>query len=85
MGVTSLGAHYSMGRALSLSDASFVLPIDFLRLPCIAVVALLAYGEPIDGWTLVGAAVIFAGNYWSVHREARVNPRRAAAPSNAPS
>lgn len=83
MGVTSLGAHYSMGRALSLSDASFVLPIDFLRLPCIAVVALLAYGERIDGWTMLGAAVIFAGNYWSVHREARVSSRPAATPAAA--
>ena len=69
MGVTSLSAHYSMGRALSLADASFVLPIDFLRLPCIAVVALLLYGEPIDGWTMLGAALIFAGNYWSVRRK----------------
>jgi drug/metabolite transporter (DMT)-like permease len=81
MGVTSLSAHYSMGRALSLSDASFVLPIDFLRLPCIAVVALLAYGEPIDGWTMLGAAVIFAGNYWSVHRETRVGQRPATTPA----
>lgn len=83
MGVTSLSAHYSMGRALSLADASFVLPIDFLRLPCVAVVALLMYGEPIDGWTMLGAALIFAGNYWSVRQETR--PRvstRAAAPTS---
>ena len=71
MGVTSLTAHYSMGRALSLGDASFVLPIDFLRLPFIALVALALYGEPIDGWTMLGAALIFAGNYWSVRAEAR--------------
>ena len=71
MGLTSLTAHYSMARALSLGDASFVLPIDFLRLPCIAVAALLLYGEPIDGWTLAGAVFIFAGNYWSVRRETR--------------
>src|SRR5678815_2933041 len=53
MGVTSLTAHYSMGRALSLGDASFVLPIDFLRLPFIALVALLLYGERVHGWTLL--------------------------------
>jgi drug/metabolite transporter (DMT)-like permease len=78
MGLTSLSAHYAMGRALSLADASFVLPIDFLRLPCVATVALLMYGEPIDGWTLLGAAMIFAGNYWSVHREARARTRAPA-------
>lgn len=71
IGLASLTAHYSMGRALSLGDASFVLPMDFLRLPCIAVVALLLFGEQIDGWTMAGAVLIFAGNYWSVRGETR--------------
>ena len=53
------------------SDASFVLPLDFLRLPLIAAVGLVLYGEPIDGWTILGAAVIVGGNYWSVRQEAR--------------
>jgi drug/metabolite transporter (DMT)-like permease len=84
MGATSLTAHYSMGRALALGDASFVLPLDFLRLPCIALTALLLYGEPIDGWTMLGAALIFAGNYWSVRFEATRRPV-AAGPAMAPS
>jgi drug/metabolite transporter (DMT)-like permease len=71
MGATALTAHYAMGRALALGDASFVLPLDFLRLPFIALAALFLYGEPIDGWTMLGAALIFAGNYWSVRHEAR--------------
>jgi drug/metabolite transporter (DMT)-like permease len=71
IGATALTAHYSMGRALGLGDASFVLPLDFLRLPFVALAALLLYGEPIDGWTMLGAALIFAGNYWSVRHEAR--------------
>jgi drug/metabolite transporter (DMT)-like permease len=71
MGATALSAHYAMGRALALGDASFVLPIDFLRLPVVALAALLLYGERIDGWTMLGAALIFAGNYWSMRHEAR--------------
>jgi S-adenosylmethionine uptake transporter len=71
MGATALTAHYAMGRALALGDASFVLPLDFLRLPFIALAALFLYGEPIDGWTMLGAALIFAGNYGSVRHEAR--------------
>ena len=74
MGATSLTAHYAMGRALSLADASFVLPLDFLRLPFVAVVALVLYGERIDARTLLGAALIFAGNYWSVREETRSRP-----------
>jgi hypothetical protein len=30
---------------------------------------LLIYGEPVDAWTMLGAALIFAGNYWSVRRQ----------------
>ena len=71
MGVTGLTAHYSMGRALSLADASFVLPMDFLRLPVIALIGLVRYGEPIDGATVLGATLIVAGNYWSLRRETR--------------
>ena len=81
MGATSLTAHYSMGRALSLADASFVLPLDFLRLPFVAVVGLVLYGERIDARTLLGAALIFAGNYWSVRQETRSRP---AAPLASP-
>ena len=83
MGATALSAHYAMGRALALGDASFVLPIDFLRLPLVALTALLLYGEPIDAWTMVGAALIFAGNYWSVRHEARaITSAAAAVPSD---
>jgi drug/metabolite transporter (DMT)-like permease len=74
MGATALTAHYSMGRALSLADASFVLPLDFLRLPCIALIGLVVYGERIAGWTVLGAALIVAGNYWSVRQETRRTP-----------
>jgi drug/metabolite transporter (DMT)-like permease len=38
IGVTGLGAHYSLAKALTLADVSLVNPVDFLRLPLIAVV-----------------------------------------------
>jgi len=64
-----------MGRALALGDASFVLPIDFLRLPVVALIALLLYRERIDPWTMLGATLIFGGNYWSVRHETRADAR----------
>jgi drug/metabolite transporter (DMT)-like permease len=60
---TALSAHYCLTRALQLADASFVVPLDFLRLPLIAVVGLLFYGEPLDTWVLVGAAIVFAASW----------------------
>ena len=70
-GASGLVAHYCMTRAFRVADATLVVPIDFLRLPLIAVVGLLLYGEPIETATFVGAVVIFAGTYYSIRRESR--------------
>jgi drug/metabolite transporter (DMT)-like permease len=71
IGVGSYSAHYCMTRAMKLADAALVVPIDFARLPLIAVVGALAYNEPFDPLVIVGAAVIFAGTYYSLSRERR--------------
>jgi drug/metabolite transporter (DMT)-like permease len=71
IGSGSFVAHYSMTRAMKLGDATLVVPIDFLRLPLIAVVGAVFYHEPLQAATFVGAAVIFAGTYFSLSREAR--------------
>ena len=70
----SLFAHFCMTRAFKLADATVVVPIDFMRLPLIAVVGALAYGETLDPWVFVGAAIIFMGTYYSLSREARRVP-----------
>ncbi|MDH4188614.1 MAG: DMT family transporter [Betaproteobacteria bacterium] len=74
IGMGSFAAHYSMTRAFRLADATLVVPIDFLRLPLIAVIGALFYGEAIDVRIMLGAAVIFAGTYYSIRRESRPRP-----------
>jgi drug/metabolite transporter (DMT)-like permease len=59
--VTALLAHYCMARAFRLADATVVVPLDFLRLPLIALLGWLLYAEPVNGWVLAGAACVFAG------------------------
>ena len=71
IGVGSYTAHYSMTRAFKLADATVAVPIDFVRLPLIAVVGALFYDEAFDPMILVGAAVIFIGTYYSLTRERR--------------
>lgn len=61
IGVAGLSAHYCLIRALLLADATLVIPMDFLRLPLIAVVGLLLYGEGIDRLLVVGSLLILAG------------------------
>ena len=73
IGSGSYVAHYSMTRAMKLGDATLVVPIDFLRLPLIAVLGALFYDEPLEAATFAGAAVIFAGTYYSLSRETRRN------------
>lgn len=74
IGVTGLAAHVCLTSALRLASASFVMPIDFIRLPVIAVAGMVLYGESVDAAVLVGAAVIFAGNYINVWSETRRLP-----------
>ena len=69
IGVFSFTAHYCITRALKIGDATLVIPIDFLRLPLIAVVGALLYREPFDPMVFIGAALIFAGTYYSLSRE----------------
>ena len=71
VGGAALSAHYCVTRAVRIADAMLVIPIDFLRLPLIAAVGMLFYGEPLEMPILLGAAVIFAGTYYSIRRESR--------------
>ena len=69
VGFTGLSAHYCTARALALADAVVVVPLDFLRLPLIAVVGFLVYGEQLSGFVLAGAILMLAGNLLNVRAE----------------
>lgn len=71
IGCAGLMAHYCLTNALSIAPATVVVPIDFIRLPTIAVVGMLVYGEVVDIWVFVGALVIFLGNYINIWVETR--------------
>ncbi len=68
IGCAGLLAHFCLTTALSIAPASLVMPIDFVRLPVIAVVGMAFYNEPLDTLVFVGAALIFAANYLNITR-----------------
>ncbi|MEO0677465.1 MAG: DMT family transporter [Pseudomonadota bacterium] len=70
--VAGLVAHFCLTKALTLAPASVVMPVDFVRLPVIALIGMLLYAEPLDGLVFLGAALIFAANYLNILREARM-------------
>lgn len=49
-----------VARAMAMADASFLMPIDFLRLPVVAAIAYLAFAEVPDATTWVGGLAIAA-------------------------
>jgi len=63
-------------RAFSLAEASIVAPLDYLRLPFIALIAYLAFGEIPDGVSMVGALIITASAVFIVRRAALVERAR---------
>lgn len=74
-GFLGTGGHMLWTRALKLGDVSALTPISFMQLPIVAVAGWLLFREPLDRWTAVGAAVIFAANAYMAHREAQLARR----------
>ncbi|MEM8578736.1 MAG: DMT family transporter [Pseudomonadota bacterium] len=75
IGLAGLTAHFCLTTALSLAPATVVVPLDFARLPTIAIIGMLLYKEALDIWVFVGALVIFAGNYLNIWTETRAKPQ----------
>ena len=71
IGCAGLLAHFCLTTALSIAPATVVVPIDFARLPLIAVIGMAFYNEPLDIFVFLGAALIFAGNYYNLLTETR--------------
>jgi drug/metabolite transporter (DMT)-like permease len=74
IGCAGLLAHLCLTNALAVAPATVVVPFDFIRLPVIAVVGMALYGEALDVFVVLGAAVIFAANYLNIWTENRPAP-----------
>ena len=72
LGVATAGtsAHYCLSNAFRAGDATLVVPLDFMRIPLIAVVGWALYGESLDGFVLLGALIIVCGVMWNLRAEA---------------
>lgn len=79
VGIAGLTAHYCLTNALAAGDASVVVPLDFMRLPLIALVGWSVYGESLDLYVFAGAGLIIAGVLWNLHGETRNFARTAPA------
>lgn len=78
IGITGLSAHFCLTTAISLAPATVVIPFDFLRLPVIAILGAVIYGERLALSVAVGAVIIFGANYLNTWVETRARSRRVA-------
>ena len=71
VGVCGLTAHISIASALRCAPASIVSPMDFLRLPVIAIVGMLVHAEQLEVAVFAGAGLILAGNLMNIRASRR--------------
>jgi drug/metabolite transporter (DMT)-like permease len=74
LGLVGLTSHYCLANAFRAGDATVVVPIDFLRIPLIALVGWVFYGEGVDIYVLAGATLIIAGVLWNLRAESKRRP-----------
>jgi drug/metabolite transporter (DMT)-like permease len=67
--IAGLTSHYCLSNAFRAGDATLVVPLDFMRIPLIAVVGWVFYGEPLDLFVLLGALIIVGGVLWNLRAE----------------
>ena len=80
-GLLGTGGHMLWTRAIKLGEVSALQPISFMQLPLVAVAGWALFGESLDRWTVMGAAIILSANAYIAHREATLLRRHA---TNAP-
>ena len=71
LGLSGILTHYCLSRALAIADVSVVLPLDFLRLPFIALIAYWVWGETFSPWSAIGAVIIVGSSYFAIRKVRR--------------
>jgi drug/metabolite transporter (DMT)-like permease len=71
LGLFGLTAHFGLVRAFAHADAMVVAPLDFLRLPLIALVGVTIYQEPLEWAVMIGAGIVVAANLLNLSGERR--------------
>lgn len=71
IGIGGLLSHYCLTNAYRIADASMVMPLDFLRIPLIAIVGWWLYAERLDPYVLLVSGLIVTGIVFNLRAEAR--------------
>ena len=72
LGVLGTLGHMCLARSFAVAEASAVLPFDYMKMPVAALIGYFAYGESLDAYTFLGAAMILGASVYIARREARL-------------
>ena len=64
-------AYLSVTKAIALTVARVVQPVNFMRMPIAAIFGWVLFNEFPDIWTWIGAVIIFVATTYAVRRGAR--------------
>jgi drug/metabolite transporter (DMT)-like permease len=71
--------HFTMTLAFQAAPVTVTQPVTFLQLVWAVSLGALVFGEPVDGWVVLGGAVIMGAVSFITWREHRLK-RRALTP-----
>jgi drug/metabolite transporter (DMT)-like permease len=74
--------HYTMTLAFAAAPVTVTQPVTYLQLVWATLLGLLVFGEPIDGWVILGGCVILTSVTFITVREAML--KRGATPPETP-
>ena len=72
--------HYTMTRALRAAPITLTQPIGFLQLVWAAMLGIVAFGEPVDPFVILGGGIVVAAATYISHRETRMAQKISTPP-----
>lgn len=84
IGVTGTLGQLALAEAFRVTEATIVLPLDFMKLVWGAMIGYIAFNEAPGIWTWLGGTIIFAGATYIAYRESQLKSHaRAQTPQTA--
>ncbi len=81
--VCATAGHYTMTRAFRAAPITVTQPVGFLQLVWAALLGIVAFGEPLDPFVILGGGIVVAAATFISHREALAAQRIKTPPPNA--
>ncbi|WP_255471229.1 DMT family transporter [Paracoccus sp. M683] len=81
--IFATAGHYTMTRAFAAAPMTVTQPVTFLQLVWASMLGVFVFGEPVDGWVLLGGAMMILAISYITWREARLRSRMQTPPVGA--